>query len=279
MLGRCGGIHRAVAGVASNLFSNAIKFTPRGGRVDVIVRRAGAFAELVVRDTGSGMNVGFMPHAFDRFRQADASLTRHHRGLGLGLALVKSLLDQHGGEVRVESDGKDRGTTFTVILPLAALRSTAEEGPSPCKSCDLLEGIKALVVDDDEDARGLLCRILENSHASVASAASATEALVELSRFRPDVLLSDIGMPELDGYQLIQAVRALDPAQGGATPAVAVTAFARPEDRLRALRAGYQVHLAKPIDPSELLVVVSNLVDPRPAIDADGQRGRNPVWR
>ena len=158
-----------------------------------------------------------------------------------------------------------------MILPLVALRPAEAEGPFPSKSVDLLEGVKALVVDDDEDARGLVCRILENSHAAVVSAASASEALVELSRFRPDVLLSDIGMPELDGYQLIREVRTLDPAQGGAIPAVAVTAFARPEDRLRALRAGYQVHLAKPIDPSRLLEVVANLVGRRPAIEASGQ--------
>jgi PAS domain S-box-containing protein len=254
--------------ILSNLLSNAVKFTPRGGRVEVLVRRVGSRAELSVRDTGKGISAEFLPHVFDRFRQADAALTRHHRGLGLGLSLVKHLVEQHGGEVRVESEGDDRGATFTVNLPLAAVRRPQGEDPTPYEACASLEDVKLLVIDDEEDARTLIRRILEECGAKVAAVASAAEALEALGQFRPDVLISDIGMPDQDGYHLIRAVRALEPDQGGSTPAVAVTAFARSEDRLRALRAGFQMHLAKPIDPSELLVVVANLAGRPPAAPA-----------
>ncbi len=245
--------------VVSNLLSNAVKFTPRDGRVEVRLRCEGCRAEIAVRDTGKGITPDFLPHVFDRFRQAEASLTRHHRGLGLGLSLVKYLVEQHGGEVRVESEGDGRGATFTVTLPLAVACHPAGAGPMPMMACEQLAGVKALVVDDEEDARSLMSRILHDCHVEVASAASVPEALAALASFHPDVLISDIGMPELDGYHLIRAVRALPAEQGGATPAVAVTAFARPEDRLRALRAGYQMHLTKPIEQSELVVVVANL--------------------
>jgi len=216
--------------IASNLLSNAIKFTPPGGRVSVLCQRAGPRVELVVSDTGKGFDAGFLPHMFDRFRQAEASLTRHHRGLGLGLSLVKFLVEQHGGDIRAESEGEGRGATFTVTLPSAA-PGRAGARPSPIDACASLAGMKALVVDDEDDARALV-----------------------------------------DGYQLIRAARALAPEQGGSTPAVALTAFARPEDRLRALQAGYQMHVAKPVDPRELLVVVADvtgrLARPPAPIDA-----------
>jgi signal transduction histidine kinase/CheY-like chemotaxis protein len=252
--------------IVSNLLSNAIKFTPTGGRVEVLLQRVRSRVELVVRDTGQGIDTDFLPHVFDRFRQAEASLTRKHRGLGLGLSLVKFLVEQHGGEIRAQSDGAGRGATFAVTLPIATVRLSADEAASPIEACAALAGIKALVIDDEEDARALLVRILEQCDAEVVSVGSATEALEQLPRFHPDVVISDIGMPELDGYQLIRAVRALGAEQGGRTPAIALTAFARPEDRMRALQAGYQMHLTKPVDQSELVVVVANVTGrlPRP---------------
>jgi PAS domain S-box-containing protein len=245
--------------VVTNLLSNAIKFTPAGGRIEVVERRNGSRVEIVVRDTGTGIGADFLPFVFDRFRQADASPTRQHRGLGLGLALVKFLVEQHGGEIRAESAGEGQGATFTVTLPLLAKRQDPEHAPSPIHARGTLGGIRALVVDDEEDARTLVRHILEDCQAFVATASSTTEALEQLPRVRPDVLICDIGMPELDGYHLIRSVRALPPEQGGATPAVALTAFARPEDRRSALRAGYQMHLAKPIDQAEFVVAVANL--------------------
>ncbi len=240
--------------IVSNLLSNAVKFTPRGGRVEVEVGGGGG-VWLRVLDTGCGIRAEFMEHVFDRFRQAEATLTRQHRGLGLGLALVKYLVELHGGTVTAASDGEGRGATFTVRLPRAA----AAAGLSVVDACASLSGVRALVVDDEEDSRVLVSRILQDCAAEVAAVGSATEALEQLPKLHPDVLISDIGMPELDGYHLIRAVRALDAGDGGATPAVALTAFARPEDRLQALRAGYQMHVAKPVDPSELIVVVANL--------------------
>jgi CheY-like chemotaxis protein/two-component sensor histidine kinase len=254
--------------IVANLLSNAIKFTPKGGRVEASCRREGSRVEVVVRDTGQGIAPDFLPHVFDRFRQADASLTRQHRGLGLGLALVKFLAEQHGGAIRAESEGEGRGSTFTLSLPLAAVKQPEGTAPTPIDACASLAGIKTLVVDDEEDARALLHRILEDCQAEVTVAASAREALDLLPRVRPDVMICDIGMPEIDGYHLITSVRALPPEQGGRTPAVALTAFSRPEDRLRALRAGYQMHLGKPVDQAELLVALANL-----AGRLDAQRG------
>jgi len=244
--------------ITSNLLSNAIKFTPGGGRVVVGCRRAGSHAELIVRDTGAGIAADFLPYVFDRFRQADASVTRRYRGLGLGLSLVKFLVEQHGGVVRAESEGEGRGATFTVTIPIAAV-STDSRGPSPIEAGAPLAGVKALIVDDDEDARAVIRRILEDGHAEVSVATSGAEALDLLPRVRPDVLVSDVGMPDLDGYQLIRAVRALGREQGGATAAVALTAFAQPEDRDHALAVGYQIHLAKPVDRRELLQAVASL--------------------
>jgi CheY-like chemotaxis protein len=224
--------------------------------VEVAARRADGRAEIAVRDTGQGITADLLPHVFDRFRQGDASIARAHRGLGLGLALAKNLVEQHGGDIRAESEGEGRGATFTVSLPVADERG---RGASPFEACQSLAGVKVLVVDDDDDARDLVRRILEDCDTEVATVSSVAEALDRLQRFRPDVLLSDIGMPELDGYHLIRAVRALDPEHGGRTPAAAITALSRGDDRLRALRAGYQMHLTKPIDENELVVVVASL--------------------
>ncbi|MFT3774823.1 MAG: PAS domain S-box protein [Minicystis sp.] len=251
-----------LAQVVWNLLTNAIKFTPKGGQVHVSLRRCDARAEIVVRDTGRGIDGEFLPHVFERFRQADASTTRQHGGLGLGLWLVKHLVEQHGGTIGAESDGEGQGSTFTVSLPIAAAVRRPADGPTPFDACASLRGMKVLVIDDEQDARDLVRRILEDCHAHVHAVDSAAAALEAIPRLRPNVILSDIGMPEQDGYHLMRAVRSLDPQHGGRTPAVALTAFARPEDRRRALRAGYQNHLTKPIDQTELILVLASLLVP-----------------
>jgi len=245
--------------VVWNLLSNALKFTGSGGLVRVALRRRSGSAEVVVSDTGQGVAPEFLPQVFDRFRQADASTTRAQRGLGLGLALVRQLIELHGGTVRAESEGEGRGATFTVALPLAAAGEAGEARVSPREPCASLAGVKVLVVDDDDDARELVRRVLEACGALVIAAESAAEALAAVTRHRPDVLLSDIGMPHQDGYQLVRALRALAPEDGGRTPAAALTAFTRPEDRARALAAGYQVHVTKPINAHALIEVVASI--------------------
>jgi signal transduction histidine kinase/CheY-like chemotaxis protein len=258
--------------VVWNLLTNAIKFTPRGGQVQVVLERINSYVQLSVSDTGEGISAEFLPHVFERFRQADASTTRRHGGLGLGLNIVKQLVELHGGTVQATSAGKGRGATFSFKLPLAiaALNNGSDpkdgEHPRiaaiPRHLADLpdLSGITVLIVDDDADARTMVQRILGESRASVLAAASAAEALEILKRDRPTVLVSDIGMPGEDGYEFIRKVRALPPNTGGDTPAVALTAFARSEDRQRALRAGYQLHIAKPVEPLELITVCASLV-------------------
>ncbi|WP_437719824.1 PAS domain S-box protein [Sorangium sp. So ce861] len=259
--------------VAWNLLSNAAKFTPAGGRIDVALRRVDAHAELSVTDTGPGIAPQFLPHLFERFRQADASSTRKHGGLGIGLSIVKHLVELHGGTVQVTSPGEGRGATFTVKLPLAGLSPrapgatqrppAARAEPAAAYPVDELTGVRVLVVDDQPDAREVAQRVLEDCAARVTTAGSAAEAVAVLERERPDVLVSDLGMPGEDGFQLIRRVRGLDPARGGATPAVALSALARAEDRARALGAGYQAHVAKPLDPAELVGVVAALARQR----------------
>jgi len=259
--------------VVWNLLTNAIKFTPRGGQVQVVLERVNSHLELNVTDTGEGIEPEFLPHLFERFRQADASTTRHYRGLGLGLSIVKHLVELHGGSVRVKSPGKGKGSTFILTLPLApttdALGNDEREerqhprvaqGEPILYQPPNLDGIRVLVVDDDSDARDVIARILRDSSASVITASSAAEALELVRKSNPALLISDIGMPGEDGYDLIRKVRAL-PADGrGRVPAVALTAFARSEDRQRALLAGYQLHVAKPVEPGELLTVCASLV-------------------
>jgi signal transduction histidine kinase len=256
-----------------NLLTNAIKFTPRGGRVHVVLERVNSHLELNVTDTGEGIEPEFLPHVFERFRQADASTTRRFRGLGLGLSIVKHLAEVHGGSVRVKSPGKGKGSTFTLTLPLAPTTDpfgdeeregrqhprVGQDGPMIYEPPNL-DGIKVLVVDDDPDARDVIARILRDSRASVITAPSASEALETLRKSKPDLLISDIGMPGEDGYDLIRKVRALTTDACARVPAVALTAFARSEDRQRALLAGYQLHVAKPVEPSELLTVCASLV-------------------
>jgi PAS domain S-box-containing protein len=254
-----------------NLLSNAVKFTPREGRVEVMVRRAGSNVDVHVSDTGAGIAPDFLPHVFDRFRQADASTTRRFGGLGLGLSIVKQIVELHGGTVRAASPGVNRGATFTVSLPVAVLRAEAEPEAQPAQPTAPhraqgaapdhaeVEGVRVLVVDDDLDAREMVRRLLEERRASVRTAGSADEAMRLLLEQRFDVLISDIGMPGEDGHALMQRVRALGPAAGGDVPALALTAYARPEDRAHALRSGFQLHAAKPIEPATLFTLVAGL--------------------
>jgi signal transduction histidine kinase/ActR/RegA family two-component response regulator len=257
--------------VAWNLLTNAIKFTPKGGRLDIELRESDGQAELAVSDTGQGIRPEFLPFVFDRFRQADASTTRRHGGLGLGLSIVKSLIELHGGTVDVQSPGDGQGATFFVRLPIAppqgqgvgaALISIpAQQANAPALHVILqLAGLRILVVDDEADARTLARRVLEERGAEVVTACSAAEAMAAVDHSSlPSIIVSDIGMPEQDGYDLIKQMRAL-PGDAGRVPAVALTALARTEDRKRALSAGYQKHVSKPVDPAELVAVIASLV-------------------
>ncbi len=242
-----------------NLLSNALKFTPQGGQVDLGVAREGTRLVLTIADNGVGIRADFLPHVFDRFRQADASTTRKHGGLGLGLAIVKHLVEQHGGTVCASSRGDMQGATFTVRLPADSLAPGRRQADTEAGD---LAGVRVLVVDDEADARELAECILRDAHADVASAASAVEALRVLDSARPDVLVSDIGMPEVDGFDLLARLRARGPGQGGDLPALALTAFARPEDRQRALDSGFQGYLVKPLEPAALLAAVARLLTP-----------------
>ncbi len=253
-----------------NLLSNSIKFTPRGGRVEVRLREADANAVIQVSDTGIGIRPDFLPYVFDRFRQAEGSITRTHGGLGLGLSIVRHLIELHGGTAEVASEGEGEGATFRVRLPLRAelvedpLDSTAV-GQSLFSRPDLLSGVRVVVVEDEADTRELLVMALQQCGAEVAAFSSAREALAAFDRAVPDVLLSDIGMPVQDGYELIHTPRSREAARGGNVPAAALTAYARAEDRLRALEAGFQTHIPKPVDPSELISTVARLAGRRVA--------------
>lgn len=271
-VGQASGDPERLQQVIWNLLSNAIKFTPRGGRVEVRSCRAGSQVELTVRDSGQGIPTDFLPYVFERFRQADSTTTRVHGGLGLGLAIVRHLVELHGGTVAVHSDGPGQGALFTVRLPLRAVRAGEAEPASsdvagrvrasrPSASAHDLAGLRVLVVDDEADARELLSAVLEHHGAEVMTAGCVDEALPLVQRARPNALVSDIGMPGADGYDLIRRVRALPPAEGGATPATALTGFARPEDGQRAIAAGFTTHLAKPVDPAELVETVRRLAD------------------
>ena len=247
--------------VVWNLLSNAIKFTPEGGGVEIRVGLADGRAEIVVSDTGRGIRPDFLPFVFERFRQADSATTRTHGGLGIGLAIVRQLVELHGGTVRAESPGEGQGATFTVSLPIPTFQLDSAEGHEAPGTVDVpsLEGLRVLVVDDEADARESLTAVLEQCGAVVTAVASAREALGALAHQRPDILVSDIGMPEEDGYSLIEKVRVLDARHGGRIPAVALTAYAAPEDRRRALDAGYELHMPKPVTPEELVTAVANL--------------------
>ncbi len=252
-----------------NLLSNAIKFTPRDGLVQVTVKPAGPNVEIAVRDSGAGIAPEFLTHVFERFRQGDSSTTRQHGGLGLGLSIVKHLIEQHGGTVAVASEGEGQGACFTMELPaatpqaMAARPDRARYSPPSPLTPDIvlrdLSGMTVLVVDDEPDARDLIKRILSDCNAVVRTAQNAGAAIADLQASPPDLLISDLGMPGMDGFALLAAVRALPAASGGATPAVALTAFARSEDRLRALEAGFSAHISKPVEPSQLIATVANM--------------------
>ena len=255
--------------VVWNLLSNAVKFTPKGGSVKVRAYRDGSEVHICVSDSGEGIRADVLPRVFEPFQQADASITRRHGGLGLGLAIVKQLTSAHGGTVRAESEGEGKGATFRVSLPArSAVPAIARAVPSAptvhlaasrTDAGPRLDGLRVLVVDDEADALGLVSDLLRAQGADVYLAASAPEALEKFGAVRPDVVVSDIGMPELDGFALIRKIRALGVEQGGRTPAVALTAYAGAEDARRAFAAGFQMHVAKPVEPSQLTTVVANL--------------------
>jgi PAS domain S-box-containing protein len=257
-----------------NLLTNAIKFTPKGGRVQVLLERVNSHLEVSVIDSGEGIAPEFLPYVFDRFRQADAGKTRRHSGLGLGLAIVKQLVELHGGTVRAKSGGAGQGSTFIVSLPLTVVHPefdpegerrhpTVGKVPLIIDTCVEIEGVKVLIVDDEPDARMLVKRVLEDCQAVVSTASSAAEATELLKQSPPDIIISDIGMPGEDGYAFIKRVRGLSPDQGGLVPAIALTAYARAEDRMAAMLAGFEQYLVKPVEPAELITLVSVLVRAR----------------
>jgi signal transduction histidine kinase/ActR/RegA family two-component response regulator len=260
-----------------NLVSNAVKFTPKGGGVQVSLERVSSHLEIAVADTGCGISPEFLPHVFERFRQSEDSTTRRHGGLGLGLSIVKQIVELHGGYVRAQSKGENKGATFIVSLPLQithvedsekSRRPAFESNASIRMETPSLRGLTILAVDDEKDIANMLRLFLQQHGAVALAVCSARDALELLETVQPDVIISDIGMPGTDGYQLIRAIRARSAEQGGTIPAIALTAFARPEDRKKALLAGFQNHLSKPINHEELLVIISMLtgrtnVEPR----------------
>ena len=274
-----------------NLLTNAMKFTHKDGRVTITLARVNSHLEVEVADNGEGIDPAFLPQVFDRFRQADASSARRHGGLGLGLSIVKQLVELHGGVISAKSAGRDLGSTFRVSLPLLATIEDALETDisrqHPRRSASLpaieeiapvdLTGLKVLVVDDEPDARSLIQRLLQDRHASVVTAGSADEAVQMLLRGTPDVLVSDIGMPGEDGYMLIRRIRAMTGSYA-LIPAIALTAYARIEDRMKAIHAGFQLHLSKPVEPIELVAMVHSLARRASlgAVSRDGMGSREP---
>jgi PAS domain S-box-containing protein len=254
--------------VVWNLLTNAVKFTPKGGRIQIKLQRVESHVEVVVTDSGIGISKDFLPHVFDRFRQADASTTRIHGGLGLGLSIVHQLVDLHGGTVNVQSEGEGKGATFTISLPFAGVVSNQQDAEPvlipneeviTLDGLPSLEGLKILVVDDEADTRELIREVLKECGSEVITSCSVAEALAALEEHKPDILISDLGMPDEDGYSLITKIRALPSERGGHIPAAALTAYARAEDRMRVLRSGFQFHLPKPVDSAELVTVVASL--------------------
>jgi signal transduction histidine kinase/CheY-like chemotaxis protein len=246
-----------------NLLSNAVKFTPTGGSITVRLEQDGSYARMTIRDTGCGIDPEFLPNVFDRFRQADSSTTRSFGGLGLGLAIVRHLVELHGGKVGAASEGIGKGATFSAMFPLLPERakplSLSYSGEITRVEIPSLEGLRVLVVDDEPEARQIITTVIQRTGAVVKACETANEALETLVDWRPDVLMSDIAMPDEDGYTLIGKVRSLPRDQGGETPAAALTAYARDEDRQRALDAGYQMHIAKPVSTGKLVTMIAEL--------------------
>jgi CheY-like chemotaxis protein len=255
-----------------NLLSNAVKFTNEGGRIEARLRRAENEIEITVSDTGIGIEPQFLPYVFERFRQADSSSTRKYGGLGLGLAIAHHIIELHGGSISASSPGRNQGATFMIRLPLAMTSQSPQAGRWRLESeapqikwrkgsegYQRLDGARILVVEDDPETLDMLKFIFDECGAEVTTADSVSEALEALERFRPDALVSDIAMPNQDGYDLIRQVRSRGPGQGGKIPAVALTAYASAEDRIRVLASGYQTHVSKPVDPGELIATVASL--------------------
>ncbi|MEH2453597.1 PAS domain S-box protein [Nostoc sp.] len=243
-----------------NLLSNAIKFTPQGGQVEISLQSLGSQAQLRVSDTGKGISPDFLPYVFDYFRQADGATTRKFGGLGLGLAIVRQIVELHGGTVQAESLGEEQGATFTVVLPLIKIYLNSHDSEQQPDESPDLNGVKVLLVDDERDTRELIAFILEQSGAVVMQAASAVEALQVMPEFQPNLLLSDIGMPEVDGYMLIRQIRAMSPEMGGTIPAIALTAYASEVDYQQAIAAGFEQHITKPVEPAKLIRAIANLI-------------------
>ncbi|HEY4328226.1 MAG TPA: ATP-binding protein [Phycisphaerae bacterium] len=252
-----------------NLLTNAIRFTPAGGEVKIQFQGTHTQFQIAVVDTGEGIDPDFLPHVFDRFRQADSTTTRHHGGLGLGLAIVKQLIELHGGSVHAASAGKGSGATFTITLPLVSTAVDSHPAPpapvrdavwAPLTNGRNIAGARILVVDDEPDARTVLRRLFESLHATVFDAAFVDQALLLVESEHPHVIISDIGMPGQDGYSFIRRLRALPPERGGTIPALALTAYAREQDRESCLAAGFQEHLSKPFDAAQVIANVSNLL-------------------
>jgi len=244
-----------------NLLSNAVKFTPHGGKISLRVEQDETDARVMVKDSGQGIDPEFLPRVFDRFRQADSSTTRSFGGLGLGLAIVRHLVELHGGTVSAQSDGVCKGATFTATFPLLADRAIpVTHAPEVTATDDhSLDGLRVLLVDDEPEARQIISTVMMRTGAEVTICQSASEALAKLAEWKPDVILSDIAMPDEDGYSFIGKVRSLPRDKGGEIPAAALTAYARDVDRRQALAAGYQVHIAKPIGASQLVNMVARL--------------------
>jgi len=252
-----------------NLLTNAIKFTPKDGVIEIKAERMKSHVEITISDSGAGISKEFLPFVFDRFRQADATTTRLHGGLGLGLSIVRQLVELHGGSVRVTSEGEGKGATFTITLPFVSAASSHAEPVSakPAQSSEVvsfdsmpsLNDITVLVVDDEKDTRELMCEVLTGCGAKVIMCRSAAEAFLAMEECQPDILVSDLGMPDEDGYALISKIRALPAERGGQIPAAALTAYARNEDRMRVLESGFQGYLSKPVETSELIMMVAGL--------------------
>ncbi len=250
--------------VVWNLLSNALKFTPEGGRVEVTMRQAGTQLHIAVADTGEGIDPALLPHVFERFRQGEIG-NRRAQGLGVGLAVVQHIVQMHGGSVQAHSAGRGHGATFTLKLPIPALTGTGEERHSTALPQVQLDDVRVLVVDDEAEARDVLRSALSVFGAQVHAVDSIDAAIETLRTWQPHVLVSDLGLAGEDGYALIRRVRSLEAAGSGRIPAVALTALSRPEDRLRALAAGFQMHVAKPVAPQELALVIASLIGRLPA--------------
>ena len=262
-IGQVSGDNVRLQQIVWNLLTNAVKFTPSGGRIDIRLEQIDNQAQITIIDTGKGISPDFLPHIFESFRQEDASVTRKHGGLGLGMAIVYQLVEAHGGTVTADSPGEGKGATFTVRLPLLNVNSKENQSsPSPEQNLDLTN-IRVLIIDDDPDSRELISMVIAQAGAEATTVASAGEFLNVLESFQPDVVVSDIGMPEVDGYTLLRQVRSLSPKQGGQVPAIALTAYAGEIDQQQAIAAGFQKHIAKPIEPDKLVVAIVSLLSRR----------------